>query len=123
MNSHSSNISRQETQVNNNNNNSHQYDDNYDNDNEIKQDKSINTTQNYSASSKGSEFTSNWDAVVESFDHLDLNKDLLRGIYSYGWEKPSKIQQRAIIPVIKGHDTIAQAQSGKGNNGTFCIAT
>eukprot|EP01084_Bolivina_argentea_P115144 204825_1 len=106
--SHSSNMSRQDTQVNNNNFYCHLNDYYYDNDNEIKQDNSINTTEN--DSSKGSEFTTNCDGIVESFDNMDLNKDLLRGIYSYGWEKPSKIKQRAIIPVIKGHDTIAQAQ-------------
>ena len=56
---------------------------------------------------------SNWDKEVESFDDLNLNLDLLRGIYSYGFEKPSVIQQKAILPVLEGHDTIAQAQSGK----------
>jgi len=40
----------------------------------------------------------------------------LRGIYAYGFEKPSAIQQRAIIPCVKGHDVIAQAQSGM-----FCL--
>lgn len=58
---------------------------------------------------------SNWDKEVESFDDLKLNMDLLRGIYAYGFEKPSVIQQKAILPVLEGHDTIAQAQSGKTN--------
>ena len=44
---------------------------------------------------------------------MDLCQDLLRGVYAYGFEKPSAIQQRAIIPCIKGHDVIAQAQSGE----------
>jgi translation initiation factor 4A len=44
-----------------------------------------------------------------------------RGIYAYGFEKPSAIQQRAILPVVQGHDTIAQAQSGTGKTGTFSI--
>jgi len=55
---------------------------------------------------------SNWDKEVENFDDLNLNTDLLRGIYAYGFEKPSVIQQKAILPVLEGHDTIAQAQSG-----------
>ncbi|CAF3182799.1 unnamed protein product, partial [Rotaria sp. Silwood2] len=38
-------------------------------------------------------------------------KNLLRGIYSYGFEKPSAIQQRSIRPIVKGRDVIAQAQS------------
>ena len=52
--------------------------------------------------------------VVDSFDDLDLQEGLLRGIYSYGFEKPSAIQQRAIRPVLDGRDTIGQAQSGMG---------
>jgi translation initiation factor 4A len=49
-------------------------------------------------------------------------EELLRGIYAYGFEKPSAIQQRAIVPCIKGHDVIAQAQSGTGKTATFSIA-
>lgn len=41
---------------------------------------------------------------------------------AYGFERPSAIQQRAIVPVIKGNDTIAQAQSGTGKTGTFAIS-
>lgn len=43
---------------------------------------------------------------------MELPEELLRGIYSYGFEKPSAIQQRAIRPAISGRDLIAQAQSG-----------
>lgn len=56
---------------------------------------------------------SNWDIIVDNFDDMNLKEELLRGIYAYGFEKPSTIQQRAIQPCIKGHDVIAQAQSGK----------
>ncbi|XP_055937866.1 eukaryotic initiation factor 4A-I-like [Argiope bruennichi] len=65
---------------------------------------------------------SNWEEVVDSFDNMNLNEDLLRGIYAYGFEKPSAIQQRAIIPCVKGLDVIAQAQSGTGKTATFSIA-
>lgn len=65
---------------------------------------------------------SNWNEVVTSFDEMDLKEELLRGIYAYGFEKPSAIQQRAILPCIKGHDVIAQAQSGTGKTATFSIA-
>lgn len=44
---------------------------------------------------------------------MNLKEELLRGIYAYGFEKPSAIQQRAILPCVKGLDVIAQAQSGK----------
>merc|ERR1711884_716669 len=65
---------------------------------------------------------SNWDEVCENFDDMNLKEELLRGIYAYGFEKPSAIQQRAIVPCIKGLDVIAQAQSGTGKTATFSIA-
>ncbi|XP_013396865.1 eukaryotic initiation factor 4A-I [Lingula anatina] len=65
---------------------------------------------------------SNWNEVVDSFDDMHLVEHLLRGIYAYGFEKPSAIQQRAIIPCCKGRDVIAQAQSGTGKTATFAIA-
>jgi translation initiation factor 4A len=65
---------------------------------------------------------SNWDKISESFDEMNLREDLLRGIYAYGFEKPSAIQQRAIMPCIQGHDCIAQAQSGTGKTATFSIS-
>jgi superfamily II DNA/RNA helicase len=46
---------------------------------------------------------------------------LLRGIYGFGFEKPSIIQQRGILPVISKRDTVAQAQSGTGKTATFSI--
>jgi translation initiation factor 4A len=87
---------------------------------------------------------SNWDEVCEGFDDMNLRyvrrgwslfsgrkvksmtylsrEELLRGIYAYGFERPSAIQQRAIVPSIKGLDMIAQAQSGTGKTATFSIA-
>jgi len=65
---------------------------------------------------------SNWDEVCENFDDMELKEELLRGIYAYGFEKPSAIQQRAIVPCIKGFDVIAQAQSGTGKTATFSIS-
>ena len=57
-----------------------------------------------------------------SFDAMDLKPDLLRGIYAYGFEKPSAIQQRAIRPIVRGRDVIAQSQSGTGKTGVFSIS-
>ena len=65
---------------------------------------------------------SNWDEVTENFDDMNLREELLRGVYAYGFEKPSAIQQRAIVPCVKGHDVIAQAQSGTGKTATFSIS-
>lgn len=55
---------------------------------------------------------SNWDEAIDSFDGMEIPEELLRGIYAYGFEKPSAIQQRAIKPTMLGRDLIAQAQSG-----------
>ena len=62
------------------------------------------------------EIATNWDEVTTSFDAMDLKEPLLRGIFAYGFEKPSAIQQRAIKPMLLKHDVIAQAQSGKFKN-------
>ena len=58
---------------------------------------------------------------INSFDELDIDSDILRGIYAYGFEKPSPIQKKAIKPIIAGRDIIAQAQSGTGKTATFSI--
>lgn len=78
---------------------------------------SINTANTtLSAATQSNEFTT-WEDVDE------LNPQLLRGIYAYNFEKPSHIQQRSILPIMRGHDVIAQAQSGTGKTGAFGVAT
>lgn len=64
----------------------------------------------------------NWDQVCESFDDMHLKENLLRGIYAFGFEKPSAIQQRAIVPCVMKRDVIAQAQSGTGKTATFSVS-
>ncbi|RLN86660.1 hypothetical protein BBJ28_00001763, partial [Nothophytophthora sp. Chile5] len=69
------------------------------------------------------EFTTSKDiSVFPTFEAMGLKEDLLRGIYSYGFEKPSAIQQRAIKPAIQGRDLIAQSQSGTGKTAVFSIS-
>ena len=58
---------------------------------------------------------------IRSWDDLNLKHELLRGIYAYGFEIPSEIQKKAILPIILKRDVIAQAQSGSGKTGTFSI--
>jgi len=58
---------------------------------------------------------------VATFDSMGLKDTLLRGIYAYGFEKPSAIQQRAITPILQGRDVIAQSQSGTGKTTIFCV--
>jgi len=65
----------------------------------------------------------NWEETVDSFEALDLKTLLIRGIYGYGYQKPSTIQAKGILPILKGKDTIAQSQSGTGKTGTFAIST
>jgi len=65
--------------------------------------------------------TSEGVEIVPTFEAMGLNKDLIRGIFSYGFEKPSAIQQRAIKQIMKGNDLIAQSQSGTGKTATFSI--
>jgi len=57
----------------------------------------------------------------QNWEDLDINQSLLRGIFAYGFEKPSPIQQKAIKPLIDKRDIVAQAQSGTGKTATFTI--
>ncbi|KAG7662418.1 TIF1 [[Candida] subhashii] len=65
---------------------------------------------------------SNYDNVVYKFDDLNLKPNIVRGIFGYGYESPSAIQQRAILPITEGRDVLAQAQSGTGKTATFTIS-
>lgn len=59
--------------------------------------------------------------TINKWDDLDINTNILRGIYAFGFEDPSPIQRKAIIPIINNQDIIAQAQSGTGKTGAFSI--
>ena len=59
----------------------------------------------------------------EKWDELDIESNLLRGIYAYGFENPSPIQKQAIKPIMANKDLIAQAQSGTGKTATFTIGS
>ena len=59
--------------------------------------------------------------IYNSWDELDIEANLLRGIYAYGFEKPSPIQSKAIYPIKEGKDVIAQAQSGTGKTAAFTV--
>ena len=60
---------------------------------------------------------------IESFEDIKVSDNIKRGIFSYGFERPSSIQAVAIKPVLSGKDVIAQAQSGMGKTGAFVIGT
>jgi len=57
--------------------------------------------------------------VYSTFDSMGLSEEILRGIYANGFEMPSAIQQRGIVPIKEKRDILAQAQSGTGKTGTF----
>ena len=59
----------------------------------------------------------------KTFDEMPLPESLLRGIYAHGFEQPSQIQQKAVVPIAEGRDLLAQAQSGTGKTGAFCIGS
>lgn len=59
--------------------------------------------------------------IYDSFEDMGLKDEVLRGIYAYGFEKPSEIQKRGIVKMMEGKDIIAQAQSGTGKTATFTI--
>jgi translation initiation factor 4A len=59
--------------------------------------------------------------VYETFDEMGLSDTLIRGVYNYGFELPSKIQQLAIVPMSQQTDILAQSQSGTGKTGAFTI--
>ena len=61
--------------------------------------------------------------TISRWDDFELDDNILRGIYSYGFEKPSQIQQTAILPIIEKKDVIAQAPSGTGKTGAFTISS
>jgi translation initiation factor 4A len=65
----------------------------------------------------------NVNHTVNSWEDLDINPLLLRGIYAYGFESPSPIQKKSILPILKGNDVIAQAQSGTGKTACFAISS
>jgi translation initiation factor 4A len=50
-----------------------------------------------------------------------LNEDIMRGVYSYGFDSPSLIQRKALLTMFDRKDIIAQAQSGTGKTGVFTI--
>jgi translation initiation factor 4A len=61
--------------------------------------------------------------VYDSFESMGLPEKLLRGIFAHGFERPSDIQTKAIVPIKDGRDVLAQARSGTGKTATFCIGS
>ena len=56
-------------------------------------------------------------------EECGLPMNLLRGIYSIGFNQPTEVQQKGIIPLAIGRDVIIQGQSGTGKTGAFTIGS
>ena len=67
---------------------------------------------------KAAEYTTE----ITEWEDLNAKIPLLRGIYANGFEKPSPIQKKAILPLFSKRDVIAQAQSGTGKTACFSIS-
>jgi|TARA_Y100000389_G_C17454866_1_gene517416 superfamily II DNA/RNA helicase len=59
---------------------------------------------------------------TKKWDYFNLKDDLLKGIYAYGFDNPSEIQQQSLPPILNKNDVFIQAQSGSGKTGTFSIS-
>lgn len=87
----------------------------------MQENNTVNNTESNTESNKDTEIE-----TIDNFDQMEClcghDGNLLKGIYSFGFERPSPIQIKTIIPMNKGHDIIAQSQSGTGKTGAFGIA-
>ena len=61
---------------------------------------------------------------VKQFEDLNLKPELLKGLYSMGFTKPSKIQETALPALLNDppQNLIAQSQSGTGKTAAFSLA-
>ncbi len=59
----------------------------------------------------------------KTFEDFNLKMPLLRGIYGYGFETPSKIQEQSIPLILEGNDLIAQASAGRGKTASFGLSS
>ncbi|CAA90819.1 ATP-dependent RNA helicase dbp5 [Schizosaccharomyces pombe] len=60
---------------------------------------------------------------VKSFEELELKPELLKGIYSMKFQKPSKIQEKALPLLLSNppRNMIGQSQSGTGKTAAFAL--
>jgi translation initiation factor 4A len=61
------------------------------------------------------------ETKTENFDSLNLNENLLKGVYLHGFTQPSAIQVKGINSINTGKDCILQSQSGTGKTATYLL--
>lgn len=57
---------------------------------------------------------------TDFFDY-GLKGDLIRGIHSLGWKRPSPVQEASIPVGVEGKDILGRAKNGTGKTGAFLI--
>ena len=57
----------------------------------------------------------------KKFEDLNLNENLVKGIYLYGFKNPSRIQIEGIESINTGRDCLLQSQSGTGKTATYLL--
>lgn len=62
-----------------------------------------------------------YQTIYMLFKDLGLSEALLKAISKKGYTTPSPIQQKAIPPVLEGHDVLASAQTGTGKTAGFTL--
>ena len=55
------------------------------------------------------------------FQELKIEKNILKALEEAGYEQPTPIQQKAIPPVLDGHDLMGCAQTGTGKTCAFSV--
>jgi len=58
---------------------------------------------------------------LKTWDDFNMKTEILRGVFTYGFENPSDIQKKTFGHIKSGRDIIAQAQSGSGKTGAFTV--
>ena len=55
------------------------------------------------------------------FSDLKIEKNILKALREAGYDEPTPIQQKAIPPVLEGHDLMGCAQTGTGKTCAFSV--
>lgn len=55
------------------------------------------------------------------FEDYCLSRELMKGVFEYGWERPSPIQEESIPIVQSGRDLLARAKNGTGKSGAYLM--
>ena len=57
----------------------------------------------------------------QEFEDYFLKRELLMGIFEKGFERPSPVQERAILIILQNRNVLARAKNGTGKTAAFII--